>query len=364
MAKVRQDSLYFRAEYGEGYLMDNTDATINYKEKPGSLCILTPEVTVCNRKTGIPCYKGWIEKTCIADQLTETIDIPDLRQWCSNLNSKCDAVFTHRVDFVLKYLCVKKDSNDHFCGRAIVLSYELGYSGITAKTVVAVFRNACIFLQQKFRLRIHHIFFLEIRVSKSNNLVVGGCPDIIHLYQKRCHPAVCVCEKNGATNQCHFWFFNTLLGGDTNIKTGHPFAIFPNNRVSFFRPLTHTITQIADDTVFGGVLLRSGLSVQFEYDIRTNAPLGYTGTKNNGIQITINTALCVNPQVLGETVMHELAHARVILDTPVIIGQDPHGNEWLERMTQLRAFAPRLSDAAMTLCTRTFDKKVVQNQNV
>lgn len=314
-------------------------------------------VSLCEMNDG-SCKKGWFSKRAIPHILVKKMNVPELRKRCSLLNTTRDHAYTYRLDMIITYLCVKHNNlNLHLKGRSVCFSGEIGYGALTASTVLAIVDDSVRSIQIQQKMRIHHIFSLEIRHSKINTLSIGGCPDLLRNYQQKCHPSVCVClgERSGGT-LCHHFYMDSLLGGDLEPKTAHPFVVFLNGKITHVRYVAYMIFRLTDDVVFGGLLAKAGITLRFKDASQTpslDSKLGFTLFRERSIYVTLVVNSCVDPKMLGETVLHELAHARVSLDMAHYRGAEAHGSEWLHRMGEIRKhLAYRLPDYAETLCTR------------
>lgn len=327
---------------------------IEWETAQGSFTVL-PKVSVCDKKKdGTPCKKGWVDISLITDLLVQAMTMSELRQRCMELNRQIDHAYSYRVDYITKYVCVKRNNTkQHLVLQDVPFSHEIGQSGMTPTAVVAILKKLCVNLQKELNMRVHHIIAMRVQMRKGS-VAVGGCPSLLERYKTICHPAVCVCENNRPVgNLCHHWFMDTLLGGNMDLKTGHPFAVFPNGRVTNFRSLLHTVVRVVDDVVWGGILGRTGVALHLDDDLMPSTNYGETRCVKGRIEICINTALCARPKAMGQTVLHECAHARMLLDKPGFLGEPHHGADWLQRMMDIRKLlAYRLSEDAQVASTR------------
>ena len=298
-----------------------------------------------------PCRVGWCKKNIISTKLFRAINTAELDERCIDLNSKRDLAFSYRVDYSLDILFVRPhDQSTHFRANCVVCSYELGHSGITSAAVLNIInKHACTELGTKYDIRIHHVFSIEISVTKSNNLTVGGCPEIVNKYKASCHPSICVCNNERQPgNLCHHWYVDTILGGNMDVKTAHPCVtpLLQNGRIKEFRPLYSTLVRVTDDVVWGGLLGKLGLGLQLIHNPSQDAAAGFTTLRDHRILMTINTACCKILQLFGDTVLHECAHVRVLADSPsTLYDKEGHGQSWLQRMRDVRKLlAYRLSE--------------------
>ena len=350
------DSFVMDAVFSQGF---SGDHNLQWKSGQTSITVLSP-VSACDiNKDNGRCTKGWLDRRFVPNLLAEKIDVPELQKRCLSLNAARDHVYSYRLDFILKYLCIKKNNNgQHFRGRGIVYSCEMGYNGLTPAMIVAIIKPFCGKLQREHQIRIHHVFSLEIRLSKAQTLSMGGSPDLITTYQKECHPAVCMCDGRRDRPLCHHWYMDSLLGNDTHAKFAHPAIVVLNGKVTNPRPLAWTIFRMADQVVFGGILAKSGIILRFNYE-EDSLNLGVTSFRGNSIELTIMISSCVDPKLFAETVLHELAHTRVALDFPRYLGVEHHGTEWIQRMNEIKKLlAFRLQDYATTICTQSMNKKM------
>lgn len=355
-------------ELAESPHWKTTDRSLIYTPGQLTLCDLNRGDRHCSEISG---SVDWI-----AEKIGSRIHMSGLNEGCASINKQIDHAYAYRADYILNYLCTREDEleedgveeeeegeqnegrqhykyKSHWHGRDVVFSGEIGYMGITAKGVPSILITACTDLQEKYNIQLHHIFSIEIRINKGECLSVGGCPLIMDRYRTRCHPSLCMCQNKRSVVKCHHWFIDTLLGGNMDVKTAHPLAIFPSGIITTFRPLVYAIIRCADDIVWGGVLAKAGLVLRFKRDHQPTRILGETTAYHHGLQISINSSLCIRPKLLAETVLHELCHARVGLDFPQWAGLDSHGGEWLHRMSQVRSLlAYRLTDNYRIRCNR------------
>jgi predicted SprT family Zn-dependent metalloprotease len=321
---------------------------------------IPPQFSVCNRKSDdTQCDTGWIDKKVLTKRVRHAVAVPELEQKCTELNKVRDHAFSYRVDCVMSYLCVKQqDPETHLTGRDVVYSMELGLSGIIPSTLFAILNIACGELEEERQMRMHSIFSIELQLIKGG-VAVGGCPELINVYRVSCHPSVCVCNGDRQPgNLCQHWFMDSLLGADLDIKTAHPSVVTAcgaSGKVTNFKSLFHTAVRLTDDTVYGGLLSRLGLLLFLLTDTTASSPLGVTTLENHSIEIIINMAKCTTPKLLGEVVLHECAHVRVLADMPFYnMGEpEPHGEEWLLRMNDIRRLlAYRLTYNSHALCRK------------
>lgn len=354
----RHDSLRRTVQFRDGISQDRS-APVTYHLADTRLLIETPCVNICQKEPSLSlCQSQWNKKKMISDILCDSINVEQLHESCLRLNLNRADVYSCRLDIIVKYLCVMRRSMEHFIGRDVVLSCQLGFHGISGNMVIQAVNNACYTLQKQFDFRMHHIFSVEIRLSKYNSIVINGSPQILEMYNTSCHPAVCICGGIPKSTLCHKWFIDTLLGGDMDMISGHQNAVFANGKIKQFRHLANTIFKLTDDIVFGGILAKSGVILLFQKDNGHAASLGFTSFEENTISITINTRFCVDPRILTETMLHEIAHARVALDISRYLGTEHHGPHWLQKMLDIRSLlACRLTDYSETVCTGTFWKK-------
>lgn len=321
-----------------------------------SFTVKMPYVFLCDKRADArPCEIGWGNKSLITTKFVRAISGPELRQQCMELNRKCDSTYSYQVKYILTYMYVKSDDiKNHLWKKKRVASFEMGHSGMTPTAVMETVTDFCESQQQKLHMRIHHIISLEVLLTKGA-VAMGGCPELVERYRTICHPAVCVCQNDRHVGDlCHHWFMDTLLGGNRDMKYAHPSAVFPNGRVTNFRSLLNTIMLVTDDVVWGGMLMRSALVLSLDHNPLQSASLGETWHEANRIEISINPLQTAVSTTFGETVLHECAHARVLLDAPYHMGLPPHGDEWLQRMMDIRKLlAYRLTDHSMAPCART-----------
>jgi hypothetical protein len=319
--------------------------------KRGFIVHLSPHISVCNKGGDgeTPCTKGWVDFDSLTQRFTHAIDVPMLREKCTEINRDIDPAFSYRIDNIIKYLCVEEaNPNLHLRGRDVAFTHELGRTGFTPGAVVELMAAICRWLQRTYMMRIHHVISIEVRLARGT-IAVGGCPELVKRYRTLCHPAVCVCQDDRRPgNLCHHWFMDSLLGGDMDVKTAHPSVTFSmeRGRATHYRHLIHTCTRVVDDVVWGGVLRKLGLTLHLYAKSSTKEFFAYTEYWHNRIRIGINTAKNPMPQHVGQTLLHECAHARVLHDTPdAIIRGDGHGHNWLHRMSDIRTrLAYRLAE--------------------
>lgn len=340
---------------------------------------LPPDVSICNRERHSPCTVGWTMRDLCYKKFLRAINTAKLHEKCAELDRNRDPVISYRADYTIEYLCVKQATPEHhMTGKYCVWFCEIGHGGIKPEDVMSVMEQAgCIEIQEKYGIRIHHIFSMEIQLTKGN-VSIGGCPQLIKRYKKICHAAVCTCGGNRNQEQlCHHWFLDSILGADQDIKTAHPSVALSHGRVTNFYHLFHTIVKVTDDVVFGGILSKLGLALRLINDASVHSNVGFTTVEDYRIVITINKVWCALPRLFAQTILHEIAHARVLGDTPnSIFGIDPHGSHWLQRMLHIKEhLAFRLSCDEMVHCARSirglikcqdcqFTKGTFQLQNI
>lgn len=319
-----------------------------------SMCVMLGEKKTCNA--------GWIYDKHITVQLFLKLQGPELRKCCEMLDTKRDHAYSYRVDYIVKYICVKEANPlHHLKGRGVIFSCEVGHSGITHGSVQTIIRLGCERMQDELNMRIHYIDCIEIRLSTPQTLRVGGCPQLVDHYQRKCHPAVCICDGNRPVSfLCHQWYMDSILGGDRDMKLAHPAAVFPNGKVTHFRHVAHTIFRMTDEIVWGGILAKSGVVLRFVVD-HVQVELGVTsfqGNAQNMIHVSINTKGNQDPKLFCETLLHELAHARVAIDVVGCMGIPHHGSDWLTRMNDIKKLlAFRLSNDTISILTKRMKKR-------
>ena len=291
----------------------------------------------------------------MCDLYDRVMDYPELRKRCIKLNRHRDRAYSYCVVINIRYVCVKLDAIYAHLQSSTLWSYELGHCGLLPTVVMPCVKMACKKVHKKHDVRIHHIASVKVKLVRGDTLAIGGCPELVERYRTVCHPAVCVCEHDRPVGSlCHRHFIDTLLGSNMDVKSGHPSAVFPNGRVSNMRSLFHTIVEVVDDVVWGGLFGRVGISLQLSDNASASANLGETDFWQNCVTIIINTVKCAEPKSLAQTVLHECAHGRVLVDFPLNIGMPAHGDEWLQRMQDIRRLlAPRLTEHSEALCPLT-----------
>ena len=215
--------------------------------------------------------------------------------------------------------------------------------------------ECALYCSTQIPINIHYVDYVMFEITRGH-ILTGGSPDKIKLYKKVCHPAVCVCCNDGVDTKrsmlCHAWYFDSLLGGETDIDKAHPLAIYEGHRSSDEEqvPMVETILKVADDVVWGGAVHMFGIKTEYPRAITPAQSkdmfLAKTCTNNHQEHpfetISIHLTDKASPQQVCSTALHELAHCRQDIEE-YGSQEDDHGTVWLARMNDIqRHLAPRL----------------------